>query len=124
MNDNLNNLENSLSQEIAALKEKFNRIKTDSEEFVVASKQLSDRGVGEAKVLINEAKENWLAIRSAFEGSPVAKLFAKAKKAVKKSASKKSVKTAGKKLATKAKSAAKKSPAKKAAPKSKKKSKK
>jgi len=113
------NPENNFASEIAALKQQFDGIRAETENFVASVKTLSDRGVGEAKEMLESAKDNWHGIKAAFEGSTLAKLFTKAKKKIaKKKAAPKKAKVAAKKLVKKA---TKKVAAKKAAPKKKKK---
>jgi hypothetical protein len=105
----MSELEQNIAQEIAALKEKFEKIKAETEEFLASVKTLSDKGVGEAKDLIERAHEPWHSIVSAFESSSVAQFFNKGKKKVAKAKSK----SAAKKKKAPAKAAKKKPVAKK-----------
>ena len=88
----------SALDEIIALKEKFNMIKEESEEFVSRAKKLSDSGMHEAKDLLEAAKTNW----HAMTGSLVdfTKLFSKSSKPARKvgSRSKKASKKKTKKV--------------------------
>jgi uncharacterized protein YoxC len=111
----MNNPENNFAAEIAALKQQFEGIRSETEHFIASVKELSDRGVGEAKDMLESAKDNWHSIRSAFESSSIAKFFSKAKKPAKKKTVakakakvKKMVKKATQKVAKKAKVIAKK----------------
>ena len=111
-------LESNFASEIAALRQQFDGIRAETESFLSSVKTLSDKGVDEAKEMIESAKDNWHEIKAAFEASSVAKFFskpkAKKKTAKKKSApqskAKKLVKQATKKVVKKA---AKKTTAKK-----------
>lgn len=98
-------LEKNIVQEIAALREQFDRIKADTEEFINSAKGLSERGVEDAKEMLGSAKANWNSIMTSFEKSPVAKFFSKANKksAKKKTSSKASKKPSKKKAAKKSK---------------------
>ena len=66
---------NAALEEIAALKEKFNNIKKESEEFLVRAKKLSDTGIHEAKELIEMAKANLKSFPSSF--AEISQLFSK-----------------------------------------------
>ena len=106
-------LVNNFVEEIAALKKQFENIRTETEEFLAAAKNLSDKGVDEAREALEAAKENWSGLVSAFESSKIAQFFSKGKKKAKAKVKKPATK---KKMAAKAK---KKPVAKKAAKKSK-----
>ena len=74
--------------EISALKEQFDGIKVETEDFIKNLKRVSGSGAADAKELMEAAKKNWHSIVSAFEASPIAKFFGKAKKSAKKTAKK------------------------------------
>jgi hypothetical protein len=92
--------QNSIVEQIAALKSQFEGIKSETEKFIVSAKNLSDQGVDEAKDVLDSAKENWHSIVSTFEGSKIAKFFSKSKKSA---AKVKNAKKTAKKVATQAK---------------------
>jgi hypothetical protein len=93
---------NSTLAEVMALKAQFEKIKGETEEFIVSAKHLSDKGIQEAKELIESAKSNWQAILSGFGSSGITQMFTKAKSEVKKVSKKPAMKAAAsKKSATK-----------------------
>jgi hypothetical protein len=101
------NIENKISEEVTALRQKFENLKSQTEDFVTSAKHLSETGVHGAKEILESAKENWQTILSTFGGAKISGLFSKAKKSAApkkaKKAASKSVKKVVKKLKKKKK---------------------
>lgn len=70
----------NMLERVVALKKQFDGIKSDTEDFLIAVKKLSNEGADEAKEMIDAAKSNWQSIVSAFENSAIKKFFSKSKK--------------------------------------------
>jgi hypothetical protein len=97
-------------KEIMELKELFERIKGDSEEFLQRSKALSETGAHEAKDLIEAVKTNWQAVVASFaSGAGFGDLFGQGKKSGSQKSRGTTKKTAQKTTQKKTKKAAKKS---------------
>ena len=86
---NENHIDHPVLDEIAALKTQFQRIKSETDDFIVNLKRASKEGAAEAKELVEAAKENWHSIVNAFEASPMARFFGGEKKLSARASSKK-----------------------------------
>ncbi len=82
--------------EILALKQQFEKIKSETEHFIAAAKELSDRGLNDAKDLIESAKDNWQSIIASFGVSSLSNLFGKVKSPIKKKTTKSAAKSSSK----------------------------
>ena len=91
-----NQIGSSTMDEVIELKNKFENIKNETEEFIVSAKRLSDTGLKEAKELIESAKANWKSILVSFGEAGISKIFGQARGLAKKKSGSKAKKSSKK----------------------------